>query len=78
MSVWAAAELGDLDGVQAAFENGADIEERGGWLERTGLHYACDKGHIDIMKYLLDQQANVGAVDEGSRQRYTWQQKEVI
>ena len=33
MSVWAAARKGDLDGVKAAVENGADIEERRGWSE---------------------------------------------
>ena len=32
MSVWAAAERGDLNGIKTAVENGADIEERGGWI----------------------------------------------
>ena len=60
MSVLAAAWTGDLDGVKAAVENGADIEERGGGLPTgTGLHHACYKGYFSISDYLIQRGAEV-------------------
>ena len=64
MSVWAAAEEGDLDGVKAAVENGADVEERGGWMEGTGLHYACYEGYFSIADYLIQRGAEVNCRNE--------------
>ena len=59
MSVWAAAKKGDLNGVKAAVENGADIEEQGGEFPTgTGLHHACFKGYFSISDYLI--QSGVG------------------
>ena len=59
MSVWEAALLGDLDGVKAAVENGADIEERGGIWKGTALHYACLYGHTLVAEYLIQRGAEV-------------------
>ena len=59
MSVWAAAVKGDLDGVKAAVENEADIEEHGGWLEGTALHWACWRGDFSIADYLIQRGAEV-------------------
>ena len=59
MSVWAAAEKGDLDGVKGAVENGADIEEHGGLWEGTGLHHACMRGYFSIADYLIQRGAEV-------------------
>ena len=54
MSVWAAAGKGDLNGVKAAVENGADIEEQGGeYPAGTGLHHACYKGYFLISYYFI-------------------------
>ena len=64
MSVWAAAEKGDLDGVKAAVENGADIEERGGRLKGTALHHACSMGYFSITEYLIQRGAEVNSRDK--------------
>ena len=64
MSVWAAAEIGDWDSVKAAVENGADIEERGGVLKRTALHYACLYGHTSVAEYLMKCSAEVNSRDK--------------
>ena len=61
MSVWAAAREGDLDGVKAAVENGADIEERGGFLNGTGLHQACFDGYTSVAEYLIQRGAEVNS-----------------
>ena len=61
MSVWAAARKGDLDGVKAAIENGADIEERGGVLGGTGLHDACYNGHTAVVDFLIQRGARVNS-----------------
>ena len=39
MSVWAAAEREDFDGIVNAVQSGADIEERGGCIEGTAFHF---------------------------------------
>ena len=66
MSVWAAAEKGDLTGVKAAVEDGADIEEQGGkYPAGTGLHQACYKGYSSIYDYLIESGA-----DRNTRNKY--------
>ena len=64
MSVWAAAEKGDLDGVKAAVENGADIEKRGGRWKGAGLHYACWGGYFSMVDYLIQRGAEVNSRDK--------------
>ena len=62
MSVWAAAEKGDLNGVKSAVENGADIEEQGGEFPTgTGLHHACYKGYFSISDYLIQSGAELNS-----------------
>ena len=62
LSVWAAAEKGDLNGVKAAVENGADIEEQGGeYPAGTGLHHACYKGYFSISDYLIKSGARLNS-----------------
>ena len=57
MSLVIAGSDGDLDRVKAAVSGGEDIDGRGSeW--NTALHEACRKGHVDIVKYLLDNGAN--------------------
>ena len=63
MSVWDAAEEGDLDGVKAAVENGADIEERGGLSGGTAVHDACLHGYFPITHYLIQRGAEVNSRD---------------
>ena len=66
LSVWAAAREGDLDGVKAAVENGADIEERGGLFHGTGLYYACWRGCFSTVDYLIHCGAKVNCRDNNS------------
>ena len=63
MSVWKAGRKGDLDGVKAAVENGADIEERGGLWGGTALHYASTGGYFSITDYLIQRGAEVNCKD---------------
>ena len=64
MAVWDTALKGDLDGVKAAVENGADIEERGGLWEGTALHHACLNGHTSVAEYLIQRRAEVHSRDK--------------
>ena len=57
MSLVIAASDGDLDRVKAAVSCGEDIDGRGSDYD-TALHKACRRGHVDIVKYLLDNGAN--------------------
>ena len=57
MSLVIAARDGDLERVKAAVIRGEDIDGRGS-DEDTALHKACQKGHVDIVKYLLDNGEN--------------------
>ena len=57
MSLLSAAWDGDLDRVIAAVIRGQDIDGRGSDKD-TALHKACRNGHVDIVKYLLGNEAN--------------------
>jgi ankyrin len=64
--LWSAASEGDLEGVKAALEDGADAnyatQEKDG---RIGvLHVAAQAGHADIVALLLSRGANVNIVDK--------------
>ena len=61
ISVWAAASIGDLDGIKATVENGADIEERGRVLYGTGLHDAYYNGHTAVADFLIQRGAQVNS-----------------
>ena len=62
MSLVIAASDGDLDRVKAAVSCGKDIDGRGS-NTNTALHEACRKGHVDTVKYLLDNGANSGLIN---------------
>ncbi|MCW5156391.1 MULTISPECIES: ankyrin repeat domain-containing protein [Burkholderia cepacia complex] len=47
------ARNGNLEGVKEAIEQGADINYKFG----LALCYASKHGHIEIVKYLLDQKS---------------------
>ena len=64
MSVWAAVEERDLDGVKATVENGADIEGRGGFWEETALHYPCWGGYFSITEFHIQCGAQVKCRDK--------------
>lgn len=62
----AAAEAGDLAGVRAAMTEGADINTRGQWGD-TALNLSAERGHADVVVYLIGEGAdveNVGGADK--------------
>ena len=61
------ARHGKLDEVKKLLEEGVKInskEPRG--YSRTALHVATESGKIDMMKYLIDNQADLRVTDAGS------------
>lgn len=54
-----AAETGDIDTVKEALNNGADINTQNNFLKESALHLAASKGHLELVKYLVDNGANL-------------------
>jgi ankyrin repeat protein len=52
-----AAEAGSLNVVRKLLEMGSDINMRGGALESGPLTLAVSSGHIEVVKYLLEEGA---------------------
>ena len=50
------AHLGKLDAVKFLVDNGADINFRS-VNSTTAIMYAFEKGHVDIVKYLIEKEA---------------------
>jgi ankyrin repeat protein len=60
-----AASRGDLDRVKSLVEKkGIDINQPGTYKDRTALMMAAKKGHIHVVKYLVDHGADVQLADE--------------
>lgn len=53
-----AALAGDIEKVKSLISRGADVNEKdeGG---RTALHYACEKGHAEVARLLINQGARI-------------------
>ncbi len=47
-----ACEKGFLEITRALVSGGADVEKRDGRLGMTAFHYACLRGHMEIVVYL--------------------------
>ncbi len=58
----AAARAGDLAAVKAAVEKGADVNTRTEY-GATALSYACDRGHVEVVRFLIERGANVNRAD---------------
>ncbi len=58
----AAARRGDAEAVKAAIAQGADVNARFRY-GTTALFPACDKGHIEVVRVLLEHGANVNLKD---------------
>ena len=56
-----AAEKGDLAGVQAELNNGADVNALDVEEGRTPLHQAAEWGHIEVVELLIASGAYVNA-----------------
>jgi ankyrin repeat protein len=61
-ALWEAARKGDAAGVTAALDAGVDVNTpfRYG---ATALSYACDRGHLDVVRILLARGANPNVKD---------------
>ena len=63
---------GDIEGVQAAIDNGADVNEENYW-GTTGLMWALSNSHNDVVKVLLHQlQIDVNKVDQNGSSTLHW------
>lgn len=59
---WEAARKGDDATVKALLEKGVDVNTPF-LYGATALSYACDRGHLEVVKVLLQHDANVNAKD---------------
>ncbi|MBQ3024181.1 MAG: ankyrin repeat domain-containing protein [Spirochaetaceae bacterium] len=59
-----ACEKGDLSKAKELLSQGADIEARDGSDRQTALVFASNRGHFDVVKMLLDRNANINAQDD--------------
>lgn len=60
--LFAAARAGDIARVTAALDTGADVNVKTRY-GATALTYAADKGHVDLVKFLIARGADVNAQD---------------
>lgn len=56
------AASGDLESIIRLMNRGLDINE-GDYDKRTPLHLAVSAGHIDIIKHLIENGANINCRD---------------
>ena len=59
-----ASKGGHFSIVQYLIEKQNAVKDKKGRWERTPLHYACWKNHLEIFSYLICQGANINAKDE--------------
>ena len=64
MSLYAAAEKGDLARVTLLVEQGGDKNQVGGQFKDTALSIAAGKGHLDIVRFLVEQGADMEKADK--------------
>ncbi|KAI3815419.1 hypothetical protein L1987_15086 [Smallanthus sonchifolius] len=57
------ASIGDLEGLKAALESGADKDEEDS-EGRTALHFACGYGEVKCAQVLIEAGAKVDALDK--------------
>jgi hypothetical protein len=57
-----AARKGDAAGVRKLLDEGVDVNTRFRY-DRTALSYACDRGHLDVVRLLLERGADVNIED---------------
>ena len=64
--VIAAAQRGDIDALSALVAEGANINEQDeqGW---TALHWSAGKGDLEVIKFLLEHQADITLTGQDNR-----------
>ena len=61
-ALWDAARSGNLETIKKLVAAGVDVNSKTKY-DATALAYACDKGHVDVVSYLLEQGAEVNTTD---------------
>ena len=64
ISITEAADKGDLEKVRAHLASGTDINERSGEHDSSALHAAAYHGHLEIVKFLIEKDADINAKDK--------------
>lgn len=59
-----ACENGNLSRAEDLLDSGANIEARDGSDRQTALVFAANRGHIDIVRMLVNKKANINAQDD--------------
>ena len=60
--LWNAARAGDVARVVKALDAGAEINS-GNRYKASALFFAADRGHVEVIKLLLDRGADINAKD---------------
>ena len=61
-SLWSGARQGNFDSVKKAIESGTDVNSKTDY-GATALSFAADRGHVEIVQYLISQKANPNVKD---------------
>ncbi len=57
-----AAADSSMSKLMIALEKGADINFFDPYYQLSALHYACDRGHLEMVKYLIEEGAKVDSL----------------
>jgi outer membrane protein assembly factor BamB len=60
--LWAAAKKGDVKAAEAILARGVDVNAKTSY-GATALHYAADKGRLEVVKFLLSRKADPNIKD---------------
>src|SRR5512145_3026226 len=66
--LWAAAREGSVARVRKALDAGAPVDA-GNRYQATALTFAADRGHVDVMRLLIERGADVNKQDTFYRMR---------
>ena len=60
LGIFASIHIGDMSTVRNLHESGISIDVRNQW-DNTALILACSKGHMEIVRFLVENDADVNA-----------------
>ena len=63
MDLYDAAKVGDLERLQFLLKHGAPTNQVGGAFHETVLSVACWKGHLGVVRFLVEQGADIEKAD---------------
>ena len=65
VDAWTSASRGNLKEVKRFIDRGNNINMLPGcYPNGTLLHQACQRGHLDVVKYLVEKKADVNSLDD--------------